>query len=204
MKVVSTKRVGIKPVYDLSVADVEHYVLKNGIVSHNTGVTYMSNTILFVGKRQVKEGTELAGYDFVLKNNKSRDIKEGSSIPLRVKFNGGIDPFSGLLDLAQELGYVVKPSRGWYSRVFYLNGAWKQESKKWRESDTESVEFWSALFKHEPFREAVKEKYRLGVINSDEDLDNEVADLLMGGESDLSEISFVDGPDAEEDLDKFE
>lgn len=40
MKIKSVKAVGKKEVYDLSVADVEHYVLENGIVTHNTGVMY--------------------------------------------------------------------------------------------------------------------------------------------------------------------
>jgi hypothetical protein len=41
MKVQSIKNIGPRPVYDLSidteVYDDQHYVLKNGVVTHNTG-----------------------------------------------------------------------------------------------------------------------------------------------------------------------
>ena len=41
MKVKSVRNVGRKPVYDLSVNsdeyDDQHYVLENGVVTHNTG-----------------------------------------------------------------------------------------------------------------------------------------------------------------------
>ena len=41
MKIKSVKSVGKKEVYDLSIADDnydnQHYILENGVVSHNTG-----------------------------------------------------------------------------------------------------------------------------------------------------------------------
>ena len=58
MKIKSVTPVGKLPVYDLSVKEVEHYVLENGIVTHNTGVMYSADTVFIIGKRQIKEGTE--------------------------------------------------------------------------------------------------------------------------------------------------
>ena len=37
MKIKTIKAIGKQPVYDLSVENVEHYVLENGVVTHNTG-----------------------------------------------------------------------------------------------------------------------------------------------------------------------
>ena len=48
MKIASVAPVGKKKVYDLSVEDVEHYVLENGIVTHNTGVYYSADNIFII------------------------------------------------------------------------------------------------------------------------------------------------------------
>ncbi|MGL6229404.1 MAG: hypothetical protein ACRC3J_09385, partial [Culicoidibacterales bacterium] len=82
MKIKSVKFVGKKKVYDLSVADVEHYVLENGVVSHNTGGMYSADTVIVIGRQQDKDGKELMGYNFMLKAEKSRYIREGSVLPL--------------------------------------------------------------------------------------------------------------------------
>ena len=78
MKIVSKTFVGKKPVYDLSVKDKEQYVFANGVVTHNTGIMYSANTVLFVTKAQEKDGTELAGFKFTLIAEKSRAVKEKS------------------------------------------------------------------------------------------------------------------------------
>ncbi|ASD52019.1 recombinase [Pseudomonas phage PspYZU05] len=180
MKIKSVKSVGKKEVYDLSVDQVEHYVLENGIVTHNTGVMYSADTVFIIGKRQIKEGTELEGFQFVLNAEKSRTVKEKSKFFIDVKFSGGIDPYSGLLDMALELGFVVKPKNGWYSRAFLNDetGELEAEEKVWRAKATSCTEFWSDIFKHEAFREAIKTKYQLGAIDSNPEVDAEVDSLI--------------------------
>lgn len=181
MKIKSVKAVGKKEVYDLSVADVEHYVLENGIVTHNTGPMYSADTVFIIGKRQIKDGTELQGYQFVLNAEKSRTVKEKSKFFINVKFDGGIDPYSGLLDVALELGFVVKPKNGWYARS-YLDidtGEMFVEDKNRREKDTYTSEFWGPLFKHEPFREAIKRRYQLGAMEANAEVNAEV-EMLIG------------------------
>ncbi|WKV23381.1 recombination and repair protein [Salmonella phage SEA1] len=180
MKIKSVKAVGKKEVYDLSVADVEHYVLENGIVTHNTGIMYSADTVFIIGKRQIKDGTDLQGYQFVLNAEKSRTVKEKSKFFIDVKFDGGIDPYSGLLEMAQELGFVVKPKNGWYARE-YLDietGEMVREEKSWRAAATSCVDFWGPLFKHQPFRDAIKNRYQLGAIDSNAVVDAEVDELI--------------------------
>ena len=209
MKIKSVKHVGKKPVYDISVADVEQYSLENGVVTHNTGVMYSADTVFIIGKRQVKEGTEIKGYDFILNAEKSRTVKEKSKFPITVKFDGGIDPFSGLLEMALELGYVVKPKNGWYARSF-LNeetGEMIAEDKSWREKASDSTEFWTPLFKHKPFRDAITTRYKLGEIQSNKEVDDEVEDLIS---SKIEKHVFanteskISGANLEEELDNLD
>lgn len=158
MKLVSKKAVGRLPVYDLSVKDKEQYVFENGIVTHNTGIRFASNSVFFMSKSQEKDGTELAGYKFTIIANKSRNVREKSKFPLTVLFETGINKYSGLLDLAIELGFVNKPSIGFYSRL--IEGV--QEDKKWRASKTNNGEFWDVLLNDPKFDEACINRYKLG------------------------------------------
>ena len=73
MKIKSIERVGKTPVYDISVKDAEQYVLKNGVVTHNTGPMYSSNNVFIIGKRQIKEGKDIIGWQFMLNVEKSTE-----------------------------------------------------------------------------------------------------------------------------------
>lgn len=141
------------------------------VVSGGTGLIYSADTIIIMGKQQVKEGTELAGYDFIMNIEKSRFVKEKSKFPLHVTYTGGVSMFSGLMELAQELKFVQTPTKGWRSRAFLdkETGEFTMEEKKWRESDTETVAFWRELFKHEPFIEAVRYKFKLSDLELNDD-----------------------------------
>lgn len=163
MKIKNIKRIGKLPCYDIQVKDAEHYVLENGVVSHNTGVMYSSNTVLFVTKAQEKEGTELVGYNFTLKAEKSRFIKEGSKLPLTVTFDKGINKYSGLFDLALELGFIHKNSAVSYSRMFLdkNTGELVPEDKKWRRKEADCKEFWEPMLNDEYFKETVEKHYLL-------------------------------------------
>lgn len=171
---------------DIPCVAINHTAMEIGgmypkeIMGGGTGIMYSASTVFFISKRQVKEGTELTGYDFTLKAEKSRTVQEKSTFPITVNFKGGIDPFSGLLEMATEIGFVVKPKAGWYCRS-YLDeetGEMVQEEKSWRASATDTVDFWGPLFKHKPFRDSIESKYKLGAISSIKEVDDAVADLL--------------------------
>lgn len=187
MKLVKKVYVGKMPVYDLSVKDKEQYILENGTVSHNTGIAYASNNTIFIGRRQIKEGTEITGYNFVLNTEKSRMVKEKSKFFLEVTFDGGIDRFSGLLEIGLELGYIIKPKNGWYQPAFLneetgeiapLEDAKSYREKQTKSSDKASMEFWSQLLKHEPFLQAIEQRYRLSEMVSQDDIDDEIESML--------------------------
>jgi len=151
--------VGNLPVYDISVADVEHYILENGAVTHNTGILYTADTAWIVGRQQNKDTSGLLGYNFIINVEKSRFVKEKTKIPLTVLFNSGIDKFSGLLDIAQAGGFVVKPSMGWYGTKF-------DPKIRVREKDTHTDEFWNPILANQEFKDFVRAYYTIGYRSS--------------------------------------
>lgn len=123
------------------------------IVSGGTGIYLSATNIFIIGRQQEKEDKELVGYNFIINVEKSRYSREKSKIPFSVRFDGGIDKYSGLMDIALESGHAVKPSNGWYSR--------KDEEKKWRLKETHCKEFWKGILMDETFHEFIEKKYKL-------------------------------------------
>ena len=109
--------------YDITVEDDHCFELFNGVISHNSkdivgggqGSYYSSDNIFIVGRQQEKDGSKLLGYNFIINVEKSRYVKEKSKIPISVTFVGGINPYSGLIDIALETGWLAKPKQGWYA-----------------------------------------------------------------------------------------
>ena len=128
------------------------------IVSGGTGIYYSADHIWILGRQQDKQGTEVKGYHFVVNIEKSRYVKEKSKIPISVSWEGGVQKYSGLLDVALEGGYVTKPSNGWYQRVDQETG--ELVDPKVREKDTLEESFWTPIF-DQGFAEHLKEKYKI-------------------------------------------
>lgn len=131
------------------------------IVGGGTGSYYGSDNIWIIGRQQDKDGTEIQGYHFVINVEKSRYVKEKSKIPITVSYDGGINKWSGLLDLAIEAGIIVKPKNGWYARVNKDTG---ELSTNMRAGDiVDNRDFWKSVFEETNFAEWIKNKYTLAV-----------------------------------------
>jgi RecA/RadA recombinase len=130
------------------------------IVSGGTGIMYSADNVWIVGRRQNKTGTEVIGYDFIINVEKSRFVKEKSKIPVSVTWEGGIDPYSGLLDIGLAGGYVTKPSNGWYQRVNKETG--EVLGTKVREKDTRTLEFWEDYLADDEFKGFIRKGYQIG------------------------------------------
>jgi RecA/RadA recombinase len=130
------------------------------IVSGGTGIYYSADHVWIVGRRQNKTGTEVTGYDFVINVDKSRYVKEKSKIPISVSWDGGVEKWSGLLEVALAGEYVAKPSNGWYCRVDKATG--ELLDPKYREKDTKTEEFWNPVFENSDFEEFIKKQYTIG------------------------------------------
>ena len=70
-----------------------------------TGLKYAASTIIYLGKKKEKEGTELVGNIIKCEAKKSRLTKEGSKIETRLYFDErGLDKYYGLLELGEQYG----------------------------------------------------------------------------------------------------
>ncbi len=132
------------------------------IVGGGTGSYYSADNIFILGRQQEKDGTEITGYNFIINVEKSRYVKEKSKIPVNVSFDGGINKWSGLLDVALESGHVSKPSNGWYAKVNQETG---EIGDKKRYDDTQKEEFWKDILVDESFKKFVREKYEVAFGN---------------------------------------
>ena len=130
------------------------------IVSGGTGIMYSADNVWIIGRRQQKVGTEIKGYDFIINVEKSRFVKEKSKIPISVTWEGGIEPYSGLLDVALAGAYVIKPSNGWYQKVDTSTG--DVIGTKVREKDTLEPEFWESIFNETDFKEFTRKAFQIG------------------------------------------
>jgi len=90
---------------------------------------------------------------------KSRYVKEKSKIPISVSWDGGVERWSGLLDVALSGNYVSKPSAGWYCRVDQSTG--ELVEPKVREKDTLKEEFWKPIIEETNFKQYINDKYTI-------------------------------------------
>lgn len=161
---------------DIPMVVVNHTYMEIGmfpkaIVGGGTGSYYSADNIYIIGRQQEKTGTEITGYNFIINVEKSRHVREKSKIPVEVSFTGGVSKWSGLLDIAMDLSFVVKPSNGWYSRIDGTTG--EIEEKKWRYNDTQNKDFWMPLLMSKAFNEAIQKRYAIShgdMIQSEDDV----------------------------------
>ena len=75
-----------------------------------SGLKYAASSIVYLGKRKEKDGTEVVGNIIHCKNYKSRITKENAQIDVRLSYKQGLDRHYGLLELGEEAGVFKKVS----------------------------------------------------------------------------------------------
>lgn len=117
-----TKQTTPVTVYDFTVQNAHHYFLSNGVVSHNSyfptkemaggqGAKYAADTIVFLSKKKDRNGDKaVVGNIIKARMMKSRLTKEETTVETRILFDGGLDRYYGLLELAIAQGCVKKVS----------------------------------------------------------------------------------------------
>jgi len=75
-----------------------------------SGLKYAASSIIYLGKRKEKDGTEVVGNLIHCKNFKSRITKENAQIDVRLSYKQGLDRHYGLLELGEECGVFKKVS----------------------------------------------------------------------------------------------
>lgn len=134
-------------------------MFSKAVVSGGTGVMYSADNVWIIGRRQEKTGTEVSGYNFIINIEKSRFVKEKSKIPISVTWEGGIEKWSGLVDVAMEGGYVVKPKNGWYQAKNPATG--DELTGNLRLAQTMNEEFWTNIFDKTDFKEFVQTRFKV-------------------------------------------
>ena len=150
---------------DVPMVVVNHTYMEIGmfpkaVVSGGTGIYYSADTIWILGRQQDKDGTEIKGYHFIINVEKSRYVKEKSKIPVSVSFEGGIQRYSGLLDIALAGNFVGKPNNGWYQKLDRETGEFL--GTKVREKDTLNQEFWADILASKDFQQYIIDNFKVG------------------------------------------
>ena len=160
---------------DVPLLAINHTYMEIGmfpkaVVSGGTGVMYSADNVWIIGRQQEKVGTEVQGYHFVINVEKSRFVKEKSKIPITVTWDGGMERWSGLTDVALQMGYVIKPKNGWYQAKNPETG--EDLSGNVRMKDTLKEDFWKVVFEKTDFLSAIEKRFKIAykpILNNDED-----------------------------------
>lgn len=132
MKIKSIKKISTSAkVYDITVENAHHYILSNGVITHNSGgggLKYAASQIVFLSKKKGKEKEagveEHIGSVITAKLDKSRLTREGLKVETLLRFDRGLDRYYGLLPIAEEAGVVKKVS----TKYEFPNGTKEFES----------------------------------------------------------------------------
>lgn len=114
VKIKSKKSIGVQPVYDLCVPNEHHYILDNGIVSHNSGFIYASSIVVALGKLNLKEDddgnktTTTNGIRANCKVIKTRYSKPFEKVQIKIPYEGGMNAYSGLTEFFEQKGILAK------------------------------------------------------------------------------------------------
>lgn len=146
------------------------------IVSGGTGAYYSADAIWIIGRQQEKVDKEIAGYHFIINIEKSRHVREKAKIPVSVTFEGGISKWSGLMDVAEAGGYIVKPKVGWYEAVDPSTGEVLCDKMMRAKEIADNKEFWLMMFEKTDIATFIKEKYTMATKSLLED-DSEMPDM---------------------------
>jgi RecA/RadA recombinase len=109
-----------------------------------------------LGKSRAKEkdaDKEIIGHLITAETYKSRHSKEKSKLQFRIKNDGGLDVFFGILDDAVESGVVANTKPGWYNRPHI------KDDKGIAEKNIYTADFWGPVFKETQFKQWLENKY---------------------------------------------
>lgn len=163
MKIKSIRRVEKVPVYDIEVEEAHHYILENGVLTHNSGLKYAASTIVMITKTKDKEGTDVIGNILKVTSHKSRYSKENQKVELKLNYETGLDKYYGLLDLAEKYDIIKKVSTRYEmpdGSKFFASAIYRDPEKFFTKDILDKLD------------EAAKKEYSLGM--GSENIENEL------------------------------
>lgn len=103
-------------------------------IAGGEGLVYASSVIVTMEKRKLKEDetgsktAEVHGVRSAMQVRKSRYAKPFEKVEVKIPYSTGMDPFSGVFDLVEKAGYLVR--RGNRYRYEFLDGTEYLDFKK--------------------------------------------------------------------------
>lgn len=102
LKVKNIKRLDTKTkVHDICIENAGHYILEDGIISHNSGAVYNASIILMITKAKLKTGEEddldlgQSGIVVTAKTQKNR-LAKPKKVKFEISYNSGANKYKGL------------------------------------------------------------------------------------------------------------
>lgn len=152
--------------------DMNSYGGSKQIVGGGTGLYYNPDAIWIVGKSQVKEGEEKVGSTFTINIEKSRFVKEGSKIPIVVRWDSGIANYSGFSELAKEFGIVSDGRRGKSFTLQYTKIDGTVIDTLLKRNDEDET-FWETVLKETDLAYRIEQYYSIPSPKSISDINKE-------------------------------
>ena len=155
--------------------DMNSYGGSKQIVGGGTGLYYNPDAIWIVGKSQVKEGEEKVGSTFTINIEKSRFVKEGSKIPIVVRWDSGIANYSGFAELAKEFGIVQDGRRGKSFTLQYTKIDGTTIDTLLKRNDEDEV-FWETVLKETDLAYKIEKYYSIPTPKPISDTNDDIED----------------------------
>lgn len=128
----------IEKVYDIEVENDHHYLLEDGIISHNSGPIFAASALVAIKKGKLKEDeegdkiTEVAGIRAMCKVMKTRYNKPFEGTQLKIPYSGGLDAYSGLFEMFETKLLTKDGNR--YIYVTHSGKVHKLFKKEWNKN----------------------------------------------------------------------
>ncbi len=111
MKIKTIKRTNNANVFDMTVDQAHHYILENGVITHNSGLEYCASTIVFLSKKKNKDkDNQVTGAIITATLRKARHSIENKKVETLLDYQKGLDRHYGIIDMAEKFGVIKKGS----------------------------------------------------------------------------------------------
>jgi RecA/RadA recombinase len=144
------------------------------------GIVFLSSCVI-LGISRAKESNKttktVTGHIITAETHKSRFSKERSKLEYRIKHDGGLDPFYGIIDDSLEAKVIEVAKPGYYSRPCV------KDDKAWKEDSIYCSEFWLPIFKTTDFKSYLEKRYtfdsKIDIVDQSTQID-EIERVVVG------------------------
>lgn len=112
-------------------------------------------------KDKVENKEQQTGWVFNIKVHKGRFTREGTIVPICVRYEGGIDKYHGILEFARLVGAVDMPRSGYYCRSELLGFV---EDKQLPKSQL-TPEWYESILGNSDFQQMIADRFMVSTDN---------------------------------------